>query len=262
MSRADNPERSSHTNLCEPSAVISVPRKDARLRLVCLPYAGGSTAAFARWPALLPEEIELVAVELPGHGRLLRRPLCTDMRTMADSLVRMLCAFRDKPYVLYGHSLGGLLAFVTCWTLERREQVAPAHLIISACRPPHVPSGLQTICSLPEEAFAEHLAQRRSIPESLLHNASYMRVLSPIIRADFELIARYDHPPEARSQCSATICIGVEDNIAPVCDVERWSELFSGETRLHYFEGHHFFIDQRVDDVLATITTACLETLE
>ena len=39
----------------------------ARLRLFCLPYAGGGAAAFARWVNLLPPTVESCRVQLPGR---------------------------------------------------------------------------------------------------------------------------------------------------------------------------------------------------
>jgi hypothetical protein len=44
------------------------PRPYSDVRLVCLPYAGGTAAAYRRWSAELPSTIEVLAVEYPGHG--------------------------------------------------------------------------------------------------------------------------------------------------------------------------------------------------
>ena len=37
-------------------------------RLICFPHAGAGAAAYADWARLLPPEIELVAVQLPGRS--------------------------------------------------------------------------------------------------------------------------------------------------------------------------------------------------
>ncbi|MCA9540674.1 MAG: hypothetical protein KC620_17365, partial [Myxococcales bacterium] len=48
----------------------------ATRRLICLPHAGGGSAAFARWRGALPADIELSALRLPGREtRLSERPL-------------------------------------------------------------------------------------------------------------------------------------------------------------------------------------------
>lgn len=36
------------------------------VRLFCLPYAGGGASAYAAWPALFPDDIDVCPVELPS----------------------------------------------------------------------------------------------------------------------------------------------------------------------------------------------------
>src|SRR5688500_15270285 len=43
------------------------PRREARVRLLCLPYAGGGASAFRHWPDALTSSIEVCPVQLPGR---------------------------------------------------------------------------------------------------------------------------------------------------------------------------------------------------
>src|SRR6266545_727426 len=43
------------------------PRPAARMRLFCFPHAGGGAAAYRSWPDLIGEDIDIVAVRLPGR---------------------------------------------------------------------------------------------------------------------------------------------------------------------------------------------------
>ena len=45
-----------------------------RLRLFCLPYAGGGSSLFGRWQAGLPADVEVAPVILPGRDRRMREP--------------------------------------------------------------------------------------------------------------------------------------------------------------------------------------------
>ena len=40
----------------------------AKLRLFCLPYAGGSAVIYNNWFKSLPPEVEVCPVQLPGRG--------------------------------------------------------------------------------------------------------------------------------------------------------------------------------------------------
>ena len=43
------------------------PAKHAKVRLVCLPHAGGGSVAYQAWAVDLAPDIEVVAIRLPGR---------------------------------------------------------------------------------------------------------------------------------------------------------------------------------------------------
>ncbi len=56
-------------------------------------------------------EIEVIALELPGRGLHSRAPLIDSMSTMIERLLPVLDPRRDKPFALFGHSMGALISF-------------------------------------------------------------------------------------------------------------------------------------------------------
>ena len=61
-------------------------RDDASLRLFCFPYGGGSAREYDSWSADLPHSIEVVAIELPGHGTRRAEPALESMEMLLDQL--------------------------------------------------------------------------------------------------------------------------------------------------------------------------------
>jgi medium-chain acyl-[acyl-carrier-protein] hydrolase len=100
-------------------------RPAAKLRLICLAWAGGSSAAFARWHKQVDDEIELVAVELPGRMSRVKEPFMTRAEDIVEALAAALQAAGflegNKPFALCGHSFGALLAFELVRTLARKQ---------------------------------------------------------------------------------------------------------------------------------------------
>ncbi|WP_258719593.1 thioesterase II family protein, partial [Bradyrhizobium sp. PRIMUS42] len=45
------------------------------MRLLCLPYSGGSAMFYARWRRLVPSWIDVRPVEWPGRGARMDEPL-------------------------------------------------------------------------------------------------------------------------------------------------------------------------------------------
>ena len=82
---------------------------DAKLRLFCLPHAGGGAWSYRPWGAQLPDHIELVGLQPPGReDRLMHEPI-PDVHDLAGELATALEPLLDKPYAVFGHSMGAIV---------------------------------------------------------------------------------------------------------------------------------------------------------
>src|SRR5262245_44114205 len=114
------------------------PRPSARLRLYCLPYAGSGAAVYRPWAALLPSTIDLRLVQLPGREARLREPAYTRMDALIEALAPAVASEIDRPYVLFGHSMGALVVFELARALRRLDLPSPTCLFVSGRRAPHL----------------------------------------------------------------------------------------------------------------------------
>lgn len=87
------------------------PVADAAARLICIPHAGGTAAAFAGWVNAIPANVELVAVQPPGRAERMSEPAHVSMAPLVEEIFRALQPFLELPFVLFGHSLGSWVAF-------------------------------------------------------------------------------------------------------------------------------------------------------
>src|SRR5437899_616841 len=87
------------------------PRPAAAMQLVCFPHAGSAAATFGRWHEYMPPEIEVIAIEYPGRGsRRGERPFVR-MHALVAALVMSAVSTWTRPFALFGHCMGGLVAF-------------------------------------------------------------------------------------------------------------------------------------------------------
>lgn len=227
---------------------------DDEVLLFCLPYAGGSAPrAYGSWQAALPAGVRVVPVELPGRGARITEPLLTSVTALADDALGAVLPRVDRPYALFGHSLGALVAFELARRLEHLHRRPPVHLFVSGHEAPQLPKVSETDYQLPMEEFTQRLRDLAGTPEEVLANEELLQLFAPIIRADFEAADTYEFRPGPRLSCPITVYGGVSDPEAPVDTLPPWDQHTSGHCAVRLLPGEHFFLHQEEDALLAGI---------
>jgi medium-chain acyl-[acyl-carrier-protein] hydrolase len=228
------------------------------LRLVCFPYAGGTIQMFSRWRASLPRQVELGAVELPGHGlRLLEKPLAR-MEDLVGRTITALEPYLDRPLALFGHSMGGLIAFEVARALRRADLPTPVRLYVSGRGAPQLPDEPSEIHKLPTERFRQAVGGYGATPADVLAQADIMRLIEPALRADFAICETYRYTHEDPLDCPIHAFWGFADQLADRDAVAAWREQTSADFSLRMIPGAHFFI-QTAEKVLLQLLTRDLE---
>src|SRR5689334_12985964 len=90
---------------------VAKPVARPQVRMFCFAHAGGGASLFRAWHEALPETVEVCGVQLPGRESRWKEPAIASADRLLQSLFPALRPYLDVPAVLYGHSLGSLLAF-------------------------------------------------------------------------------------------------------------------------------------------------------
>lgn len=237
-----------------PWLVLPSPQPQALMRLFCFPYAGGGASIFTPWARILPPQVEVAGVQLPGReNRIGDRPIA-DMDVLVEQMGQALLPFMDRPFAFFGHSNGGLMAFELTRWLRRNGRTQPMHLITSGRPAPQVVLEGPTLHDLPEAEFHDMLRRFNGTPEEVLQNAEIMELITPMLRADFSLGETYAYTPEAPLAVPLSAYGGERDEEVPAWSVSAWHEQAAGEFREVMFPGGHFFINENRDEVLAEVT--------
>src|SRR6187399_343790 len=84
----------------------------ATTRLFLFHHAGGTAAAYAGWPSLLPPDVGVQAIQFPGrHDGPGQRPYTRIEPLVTVLREALLAELDDRPYALFGHSMGALVAY-------------------------------------------------------------------------------------------------------------------------------------------------------
>jgi medium-chain acyl-[acyl-carrier-protein] hydrolase len=220
------------------------------VKLVCLPFAGGSSAPFYRWRSRLPDWIELAPVSLPGHDGRLHEPPFTDLRKLVAVLVDDIQTALDQPFVLLGHSMGAWLAFEMARELRRRGALLPELLVVSASRAPHLRSDGPPIYQLPESELLEALTQSYGgIPTEVSSSRELLQLLLPALRADLQMIETHRYAEELPLDVEILALGGIDDAAVSPAQLEGWRRHATRACSVRLLPGGHFFLfDQGRDN--------------
>ena len=223
-------------------------------RLVCFHHAGASAQTYAGWPDLLPAGVELCAVQLPGHGGRSDEPLHYSIEPLVDDLLDGLVGCLDRPFVVFGHSMGTLVAFEVVRHLRRRGLPLPRHLVASGCPAPHLGANT-SLSKLEEDVFAEECRRLGLIPPNLVRSG-LLRLLLPALRADLSVCEDYRYRPGGRLSCPITVLGGTDDGLATPGQLAGWDRHTAATMRLHLLPGGHDFPATMTADVLGQVRMA------
>ena len=211
----------------------------ANLRLFCFPYAGGGTSVFRGWAGCLPPGVALCPVRLPGREtRLGERPFDV-MDDLLPALRTAIDPYLDKPFALFGHSLGAVIAFELARSLAARSTC----LLVSGARAPrlrrdHVPPPPPS-----DDELIEELRRLNGIPKELLENRELIELTLPALRADTALYRNYVYRDGPLVGCPIRAYGGLDDARITRNDLEAWARETTDSFRLQMLPGGHFFLE-------------------
>jgi surfactin synthase thioesterase subunit len=235
-------------------------RLDApRVRLVCLPYAGGGATIYRAWSAALPADVEVRPVQLPARQDRRNEAPLTCVDAIVTSLISAIETLPPAPTAIFGHSFGGLVAY----ELARRLSAAgmpPIALVVGARHAPHVPRVAPPIHALPTDAFVDTLHRRYGTAWTLLRDPELMALALPSLRADFAAYESYEHHAGPRLATPITVLHGLRDATLTREQAEAWGDLTTTGAALHAIDAGHFFVDTHRDWVLAQVRRTLFAT--
>ena len=216
-----------------------------RALVVCLPFGGGSASAYRPWAARFPANVQLCAVDLPGHAARFAEPLLTH----AEQIVAELLGLPDLPvpFVLFGHSVGALLAYEWASRLQQAGRPAPTHLVVSGRAAPQTMRSPAPIHGLDNADFLSEVHRYQGLPDEVLAHQELIDLFLPILRADFTITETYSHAPRPALRTPLLILGGEQDPMVAPAELSHWRALTTAPSRIETFPGGHFYLDRHRD---------------
>lgn len=223
---------------------VARPRRVANpaLRLICFPHVGAGGAAFNSWLDLLPADVELCAIRLPGRENRLREPLIDDWRELLDGIGEAIAPLMDVPYVLAGHCSGSVLAYECARRLAAADGPDPAMVVLTSTPAPAVRRIDDPLHLLPRRELLERVVGFGGMAGEILDDPELMVMFERILRADYRVIERLYYSPGGPLAVPLTVLGGRHDDFARCADLAAWSAETTAEFTLHLLDAGHYIL--------------------
>jgi surfactin synthase thioesterase subunit len=240
-----------------PWVVRPRPNAAARARVFCFAHAGGGASAYRPWATDIAPDVEVCGVQLPGRESRWREPRFRSVSEVVPAIVRGLEPWLDRPFAMFGHSLGALLAFETAHALQEAGRRAPAHLFASAHRAPHRANPHPPMRHLADQAFIDEMCRRYGgVPKAVLESPELLALMLPCLRDDFTMFETYVHQGRAPLGCPITALGGDDDRFVTREELAGWSDHTAGAFAIQQMPGDHFYLQDRRADLARLVTMA------
>lgn len=245
-------------------------------RLVCAPFAGGSSAAFSgAWVDAAPSWLEIAAIEWAGRGSRADERLPesdaddeAQRNAVREAVVAHVTAdSSSKPWALVGLSAGGLFVIELYTELvrsaphslaARRALDSLSFVCIAGRAPP--PRELEAPRAIPDDK--EILDVYALVPPETRKSEAFINVAFPRLRADLAADARAEfrvsqlcaHARAAVVGAPVVIIGGLDDPSFPPGHATCWRDLLrSRRFEARFVDGGHEFLVEKAAEIVADL---------
>jgi surfactin synthase thioesterase subunit len=213
------------------------------LTFVTFHHAGGSALVYHRLAERLPEDWEILVLDLPGRGKRRRDEPIRDMRTLLDTVAGDLAPHTNHPYAIFGHSMGAVVAHETALRMTRAGR-PPVWVGVSGRAAPDADwvDTQRRLSELEDDPLFTTLMELGGTPRELSEIPEFRNFFLGVTRADLQALDSYT-PDRSRDRlpCPVTAYGGASDPSASPQQLVPWADETTSGFRLRLYPGGHFY---------------------
>ncbi|RKT54245.1 thioesterase II family protein [Saccharothrix australiensis] len=234
-----------HATPHDDTSIIRPLRRDSAERvLVCFGFCGGGTAPYRPWASLLPDDLDLALICYPGReGRFLEGQVDSWDALAADAaaLTRQVA---ERPYLLFGHSMGGWMAYDVATRLQDQGVRVAESVIISSCNAPYASVRERDKFPAQNDTDEQLMAWMRNfgaLPDYVLEDPDLTAMALDLMRADIKVRDSF-HCDDTKTLLSPlTVLLGETDEVIEDNAEVRWAEVAAAGFSARHLPGGHFY---------------------
>lgn len=219
-------------------------------------FAGGNSYSYRFMEPYL-KEFDVETLELPGRGARSDEMLLRDFTLAADDLFEQLHSrLKAGRFLIYGHSMGALLALKVTHMLEERG-ICPGHLIVTGNAGPNAGINEKRYL-LNDNEFVLELKKLGGLSSEFLQSEELLHYFLPILKADFEISEENGLARDLKVKTPVYALMGDTEKYSTA--IANWADYTASGFTSELCEGNHFFIHKHAE-ALCHVIRNCYQQL-
>lgn len=225
------------------------------MNLFCLPFAGGNKYSYREFVEKAPAFLNVITLEYPGRSTRMKEPLPADINELTEDLFNQVKQLAGNGhYAIYGHSLGGLMAYLLTKRLQENGMPMPSNLFITGTTGPSSISRTEKKRHLlNQQDFIAEIRDLGGMPDEILNSEELLYFFEPILRSDFKISENYVYEEAPPLNIPITVITGTEEDME-IKDIQLWQKETTHVVDFKRMPGKHFFILQHSFKIMEIIS--------
>ncbi|MCI4188442.1 alpha/beta fold hydrolase [Dickeya dianthicola] len=220
--------------------------------VICIPFAGAGASSFREF-SKFSDKVEFIPIQLPGREKKFLEPLSINLHEVVDSLVQecILKLDTSKPTIIFGHSLGAILAYEITRHLVLHN-VDITSLVVSGSPGPW---DLRTrkATGLSDDEFIKKVQEFADFRHASMSDPTILELVLPILKADVQMHEEYEPGYLSPIAVSIKAIRGNEDLLVSDYDLTTWSKASTLPIESIVFRGGHMYIYEQVKEIVSLL---------
>ncbi len=238
--------------------------KKEKVKLILLPYAGGSGLIYSQWAKYLDNNsITMIPVDLPGRGLRFKEPLCEDFDSNIESVFDSIKNEIDKcRYGFLGYCVGTTIAYELYKKIVDNHIKKPDFCILCANATPNIPQKRKAIKDFSEEELIQDWVRSSGISKEAMMTKKYLQDMYQAWKSDCIMMDGYIFTePVYKFNCDITLVNGYDDEIFTSEELEQWKKFTNGRCESYWVNGSHDFLKTNSKELLEIINAVITEKM-
>jgi surfactin synthase thioesterase subunit/acyl carrier protein len=218
--------------------------ENAKFRMFCFPSMGANATLFAQYLQSPPDNVEIFAIQMPGREHRVEDEKIYNFSELIEEMAKYILPYIiDKPFIFWGHSFGGLIAFQLLTYLNKNNgnNLKALHFIVSGTIPPNLVKVWKTRDMVNTKVDKEAVDAAVAI-FPFKSDSTFLKEILPLIDSDMPLLYTYYDYGMRKLNCSITVFAGTEDQVIYSNEIDQWQLYTEKNFRRFDVKGDHWFL--------------------